>query len=156
MPACGSAGYDHHPIAECGDPEVAEDFLPIIHLVFANLKTWLTPEEGVGRRWQLSYSRTRGKPCARSDRGEDREGSVAMGPHLGRKKLIVLTFERKPTHYGEKVRAKIEPPPSPRQRRPSHRVTLGVDAAAARISSLENTVGMPLQSWSSRSAFLSQ
>jgi hypothetical protein len=34
-------GYNHHAIAECGDPEVAEDFLPIIHLVFANLKTWL-------------------------------------------------------------------------------------------------------------------
>ena len=35
-------GYNHHAIAECGDPEVAEEFLPIIHLVFANLKTWLT------------------------------------------------------------------------------------------------------------------
>ena len=35
-------GYDHHAIAECGDPEVTEEFLPIIHLVFANLKTWLT------------------------------------------------------------------------------------------------------------------
>jgi len=34
-------GYNHHAIAECGDPDVAEDFLPIIHLVFANLKTWL-------------------------------------------------------------------------------------------------------------------
>ncbi len=34
-------GYDHHAIAECGDPEVTEEFLPIIHLVFANLKTWL-------------------------------------------------------------------------------------------------------------------
>jgi hypothetical protein len=33
--------YNHHAIAECGDPEVAEDFLPIIHLVFANLKTLL-------------------------------------------------------------------------------------------------------------------
>jgi 2-polyprenyl-6-methoxyphenol hydroxylase-like FAD-dependent oxidoreductase len=33
-------GYDHHAIAECGDPEVTEEFLPIIHLVFANLKTW--------------------------------------------------------------------------------------------------------------------
>jgi hypothetical protein len=35
-------GYNHHAIAEWGDPKVAEDFLPIIHLVFANLKTWLT------------------------------------------------------------------------------------------------------------------
>ncbi len=34
-------GYNHHPIAECGDPEVTDEFLPIIHLVFANLKTWL-------------------------------------------------------------------------------------------------------------------
>jgi hypothetical protein len=32
--------YDHHAIAECGDPEVAEEFPPIIHLVFSNLKTW--------------------------------------------------------------------------------------------------------------------
>ena len=28
-------------IAERGDPQVAEEYLPIIHLVFANLKTWL-------------------------------------------------------------------------------------------------------------------
>jgi len=34
-------GYDHHAIAEWGDPEVADEFLPIVHLVFANLKTWL-------------------------------------------------------------------------------------------------------------------
>src|SRR5271166_5191204 len=34
-------GYDHHAIAECGDSEVTDEFLPIIHLVFANLKTWL-------------------------------------------------------------------------------------------------------------------
>ena len=34
-------GYEHFAVAECGDPEVAEDYLPIIHLVFANLKTWL-------------------------------------------------------------------------------------------------------------------
>ena len=32
-------GYDHHAIAECGDPEIAEEFLPISHLVFSNLKT---------------------------------------------------------------------------------------------------------------------
>ena len=31
---------NHFAVAECGDPEVAEDYLPIIHLVFANLKTW--------------------------------------------------------------------------------------------------------------------
>jgi len=34
-------GFDHHAIAECGDPEVAEQFMPMIHLVFSNLKTWL-------------------------------------------------------------------------------------------------------------------
>ena len=37
----GKRGYEHFAVAECGDPEVAEDYLPIIHLVFANLKTWL-------------------------------------------------------------------------------------------------------------------
>ena len=34
-------GCDHRAIAECGDPEISEEFLPISHLVFANLKTWL-------------------------------------------------------------------------------------------------------------------
>ncbi len=34
-------GYNHHAIAQFGKPEVTEQFLPIIHLVFAKLKTWL-------------------------------------------------------------------------------------------------------------------
>lgn len=34
-------GYDHLPVTERGAPQVAEDYLPIIHLVFSNLKTWL-------------------------------------------------------------------------------------------------------------------
>jgi transposase-like protein/DNA-directed RNA polymerase subunit RPC12/RpoP len=34
-------GFKHYSIPECGDPEVAEDVLPIVHLVFSNLKTWL-------------------------------------------------------------------------------------------------------------------
>ena len=34
-------GYDHHALAERGDPEIAEQFMPMIHLVFSNLKTWL-------------------------------------------------------------------------------------------------------------------
>lgn len=34
-------GYDHAAIAARGDPQVAEEFMPIIHLVFSNLKTWL-------------------------------------------------------------------------------------------------------------------
>jgi hypothetical protein len=29
-------GYDHHALAECGDPEVAEDFLPIVDLVLSS------------------------------------------------------------------------------------------------------------------------
>ena len=35
------SGYDHRSIAERGDPQIAEEFMPIIHLVFSNLKTWL-------------------------------------------------------------------------------------------------------------------
>ncbi len=34
-------GYDHHPLVLAGDPEKAESHLPMIHLVFANLKTWI-------------------------------------------------------------------------------------------------------------------
>ena len=34
-------GYDHVSVAERGDPQVAEEYAPIIHLVFSNLKTWL-------------------------------------------------------------------------------------------------------------------
>ena len=34
-------GFDHHAIAECGEPEVAEQFMPMVHLVYSNLKTWL-------------------------------------------------------------------------------------------------------------------
>lgn len=34
-------GYDHLPVVESGKPEVAEEYLPIVHLVFANLKSWL-------------------------------------------------------------------------------------------------------------------
>ena len=34
-------GYLHSAVAERGDMQVAETFLPIIHLVFSNLKTWL-------------------------------------------------------------------------------------------------------------------
>jgi transposase-like protein len=34
-------GYGHYEIAESGDPEIAEHFMPTINLVFSNLKTWL-------------------------------------------------------------------------------------------------------------------
>src|SRR5258705_450445 len=33
--------YRHLPVAAQGDPSVAEDFLPISHLIFSNLKSWL-------------------------------------------------------------------------------------------------------------------
>jgi len=33
--------YTHTAVAERGDPAVTEEYLPIIHLVFSNLKTWL-------------------------------------------------------------------------------------------------------------------
>jgi ISXO2-like transposase domain len=43
-------------IAECGDPEVADDFLPMIHLVFANLKTWLLgTHHGVSAKHLQAY-----------------------------------------------------------------------------------------------------
>lgn len=37
----GERGYCHTAVAERGDMQVAETFLPIIHLVFSNLKIWL-------------------------------------------------------------------------------------------------------------------
>ena len=37
----GTRGYAHLPVVEGGDHEVAEEYLPIIHLVFSNLKAWL-------------------------------------------------------------------------------------------------------------------
>ena len=49
-------GYDHHAIAECGDPEVAEEFMPMIHLVFSNLKTWLNGiHHGVSAKHLQAY-----------------------------------------------------------------------------------------------------
>ena len=37
----GARGYAHLPVVEGGDPNVAEEYLPIVHLVFSNLKAWL-------------------------------------------------------------------------------------------------------------------
>ena len=52
----GTRGYDHHAIAECGDPEVAEEFMPIIHLVFSNLKNWLNGiHHGVSAKHLQAY-----------------------------------------------------------------------------------------------------
>lgn len=33
--------FKHRPFAERGDPQVAEQHLPLVHLVFSNLKSWL-------------------------------------------------------------------------------------------------------------------
>jgi transposase-like protein len=35
------SGYQHLRVPERGEPEVTEDYLPIIHLVFSNLKAWI-------------------------------------------------------------------------------------------------------------------
>ena len=54
----GKRGYEHFAVAECGDPEVAEQYLPIIHLVFANLKTWLIGiHHGVSHQHLQAYLR---------------------------------------------------------------------------------------------------
>ncbi len=34
-------GYDHHPLVLAGDPDKAEAHLPMIHLIFSNLNTWI-------------------------------------------------------------------------------------------------------------------
>lgn len=48
--------YEHHAIAECGDPEVAEEFMPMIHLIFSNLKTWLNGiHHGVSAKHLQAY-----------------------------------------------------------------------------------------------------
>ncbi len=52
----GKRGYEHFAVAECGDPEVAEQYLPIIHLVFSNLKTWLVGiHHGVSHQHLQAY-----------------------------------------------------------------------------------------------------
>jgi hypothetical protein len=38
---CEVNGYPHEVVVMAGDPERAEKHLPMIHLVFSNLKTWL-------------------------------------------------------------------------------------------------------------------
>lgn len=49
-------GYNHYAITEGGDPEEAETFLPLVHLVFANLKTWLIGvHHGVSRQHLQAY-----------------------------------------------------------------------------------------------------
>ena len=52
----GQRGYTHLAIAERGDPQVAEVFLPIVHLVFSNLKSWLNgTHHGVSQQHLQAY-----------------------------------------------------------------------------------------------------
>lgn len=39
--ALSGLGFDHQPLVLAGDPDKAEAHLPMIHLVFSNLKAWL-------------------------------------------------------------------------------------------------------------------
>ena len=49
-------GYKHLAVAERGDSQVAEEDLPIIHLVFSNLKTWLSGiHHGVSHQHLQAY-----------------------------------------------------------------------------------------------------
>ena len=49
-------GYKHLAVAERGDPRVADEYLPIIHLVFSNLKTGLMgTHHGVSHQHLQAY-----------------------------------------------------------------------------------------------------
>jgi len=50
-------GYAHDPLAICGDPEKSEGHLPMIHLVFSNLKTWIlgTHHGAIGQHHLQAY-----------------------------------------------------------------------------------------------------
>lgn len=51
-----ASSYQHLAVAERGDPKVAEDYLPIIHLIFSNLKAWLIGvHHGVGAQHLQAY-----------------------------------------------------------------------------------------------------
>ena len=48
--------YKHLAVAERGDPQVADKYLPIIHLVFSNLKIWLMgTHHGVSHQHLQAY-----------------------------------------------------------------------------------------------------
>jgi transposase-like protein len=49
-------GYQHLPVVEGNDPAVAEEYLPIVHLVFSNLKSWLLGcHHGVSKKHLQAY-----------------------------------------------------------------------------------------------------
>ena len=73
----GKRGYEHFAVAECGDPEVAEQYLPIIHLVFANLKTWLIGiHHGVSHQHLQAYLRVRPETLCRITEFSEHESNV--------------------------------------------------------------------------------
>jgi transposase-like protein len=52
----GQRGHAHLAITERGDPRVADVFLPIVHLVFSNLKSWLNgTHHGVSHQHLQAY-----------------------------------------------------------------------------------------------------
>lgn len=50
-------GYKHEPLVLSGDPEKAERHLPMIHLVFSNLQTWIlgTHHGAIGQNHLQAY-----------------------------------------------------------------------------------------------------
>jgi transposase-like protein len=49
-------GYRHEPVALRGDPETTEAHLPMIHIVFSNLKTWIQgTHHGVSQQHLQAY-----------------------------------------------------------------------------------------------------
>jgi hypothetical protein len=52
-----SLGYNHDKLTLAGDPEKAERHLPMIHLVFSNLKTWIlgTHHGAIGQHHLQAY-----------------------------------------------------------------------------------------------------
>jgi transposase-like protein len=49
-------GYAHLPVVEAGDAQVAEEYLPIVHLIFSNLKSWLRGRHhGVSQKHLQAY-----------------------------------------------------------------------------------------------------
>ncbi len=54
LPECG---YEYDPLVMSGDPDKAEAHLPMIHLVFSNLKTWIlgTHHGAIGHQHLQAY-----------------------------------------------------------------------------------------------------
>ena len=49
-------GYRHFSVPESGIPELAEEYLPLVHLVFSNLKAWLLgTHHGVSQQHLQAY-----------------------------------------------------------------------------------------------------